>query len=320
MDNATLDPEAITSLVSLASAERAPYYSWYTGVMICGLVVLMAGIPGNLLTILAYFKYDQLHGPTNLLICSQSIGDLFTCLTGPIFAVLNYTVDGQALASSHKYLCLAGLGMVLAALQSSIFHILALGIERFIAVYFSLYYYNWVTDRNVKIAVVAIWTVVISINCLPIFGWTTWKPGVPCMTVNVYPQIFFQVLFIIPSMGCLLVCALGNFAIALTFYLLSLHKWAQNNIGNPYQFSPVIVRRLPTAANTNWFQVPATEDKSVRGRVHRNGRHLYLINRLRYIPLGRSNHVRANSDAGGRSTSPNIEPIHWEKFLHKFGK
>ncbi|ELU08676.1 hypothetical protein CAPTEDRAFT_187631, partial [Capitella teleta] len=77
-----------------------------------------------------------------------------------------------------------------------------------------LYYYNWVTDRNVKIAVVAIWTVVISINCLPIFGWTTWKPGVPCMTVNVYPQIFFQVLFIIPSMGCLLVCALGNFAIA----------------------------------------------------------------------------------------------------------
>ncbi|ELU01804.1 hypothetical protein CAPTEDRAFT_120704 [Capitella teleta] len=182
--------------------------------MVCALIVVLVGIPGNLITILAYFKYDQLHSPTNLLICSQSIGDLFTCLTGPIFVVLNYTEIGQALASSNKYLCLAGLGMVLTSLQSSIINIMALGTERFIAVYFSLNYYNWVTDRNVKIAVVAIWTVVISINCLPVFGWNVWQPGTPCMSVNVYPQIFFQVLFIIPSMGCLLVCALGNSAIA----------------------------------------------------------------------------------------------------------
>ncbi|ELU14981.1 hypothetical protein CAPTEDRAFT_91405 [Capitella teleta] len=214
MDNSTFEPLNVTDAAVIG--ETVVYRSWYQGVLACDLVILAAGIPGNLLTILAYFKYKQLQSPTNLLICSQSIGDLFTCLTGPIFAVLNYTEVGQALASSNKYLCLVSLGMVLAALQSSIINILALGTERFIAVYFSLNYYNWVTDRNVQVAVVTIWTMVISINCLPVFGWNEWKPGVPCMSVNVYPQIFFQVLFIIPCMGCLLVCALENFAIAFT--------------------------------------------------------------------------------------------------------
>ncbi|ELU14113.1 hypothetical protein CAPTEDRAFT_189844 [Capitella teleta] len=104
MDNSTFEPLNVTDAAVIG--ETVVYRSWYQGVLACDLVILAAGIPGNLLTILAYFKYKQLQSPTNLLICSQSIGDLFTCLTGPIFAVLNYTEVGQALASSNKYLCL----------------------------------------------------------------------------------------------------------------------------------------------------------------------------------------------------------------------
>ncbi|ELU15662.1 hypothetical protein CAPTEDRAFT_92873 [Capitella teleta] len=180
------------------------------------MVILMAGVPGNLLTILAYFKNEQLRNPTNILICSQSIGDLFTCLTGPLFVTLNYTEAGLELIQSGKYLCLVSLALLFIALQSSIVNILALSTERFIAVYFSLNYYNWVTEMSVKRAVVAIWSVVITINCLPMLGWEEWRPEVHCMSNKVYPQAFFQGFFIIPSLICLFICTLENFAIAVT--------------------------------------------------------------------------------------------------------
>ncbi|ELU16522.1 hypothetical protein CAPTEDRAFT_85148, partial [Capitella teleta] len=183
--------------------------------LICDLIILAAGVPGNVLTILAYIKYEQLQSPTNLLICSQSIGDLFTCLSGPLFAVFNYTETGQALAASNKYLCLVSLLVLFIALQSSITNILALSTERFIAVYFSLHYYNWVTERNVKIAVVAIWTVIISINCLPLVGWNDWNSKLACMPVTVYPQLFFQGLFVLPCLIFVLVSTVENFAIAV---------------------------------------------------------------------------------------------------------
>ncbi|ELU01883.1 hypothetical protein CAPTEDRAFT_191309 [Capitella teleta] len=222
MDSSTSEPQNVTDAAVFdetfgAVLKQAVYYSWYKGVFICVLVFAAAGITGNLLTILAYVKYEQLQSPTNLLICSQSIGDLLICLCGgPMFAAFNYTEAGQALASSNKYLCLVSLLVSLVALQSSITNILALSTERFIAVYFSLHYYNWVTDRNVKIVVVVIWAVIISINCLPLFGWNDWKSEVACMPVTVYPQLFVQSLFALPSLIFVLVSTVENFAMAVT--------------------------------------------------------------------------------------------------------
>ncbi|ELT94936.1 hypothetical protein CAPTEDRAFT_143381 [Capitella teleta] len=219
MDNTVFEPQSVTYSASLGDTVTTAlkpkfFHSWTTGLFVCCLIVLAAGIPGNLLTILAYFKNQQLHNPTNILICNQSIGDFFTCVTGPLFAILNYTKVGQALASSHKYLCLVSLALVNTVVQSSITNILALSTERFIAVYFSLRYYNWVTETNVKRAVVAIWTVVILINWIPLFFWNVWMPGgMPCMPVIVLPEIF-HIYFTIPSMTCLLICAVENMAIA----------------------------------------------------------------------------------------------------------
>ncbi|ELU12753.1 hypothetical protein CAPTEDRAFT_192576 [Capitella teleta] len=220
MDNSTAEPQSFT--IHTASDDTAiealkplVFHSWYTGVLVSGLVILAAGALGNLITTLAYFKYEQLHSPTNILICSQSLGDLFTCVTGLLYAILSYTKVGQAMGSSHKYLCLVSIVITLMSLQSSIINILALSTERFIAVYFSYRYYNWVTETNAKRAVVVIWTVVICINGISIFAWNTWTPGLPCQTVNVYPQIFFQGYFIIPSLICMLICAIENSFIAL---------------------------------------------------------------------------------------------------------
>ncbi|ELU10699.1 hypothetical protein CAPTEDRAFT_99779 [Capitella teleta] len=215
MDNTSSEPlQPVTEIIT--ALKPGNFASWFSGVLVCILFVLLAGIPGNLLTILAYSKCKELQTPTNLLICNQSVGDLFTCLSGLIFVVVLYTEAGQALVASHKYPCLVILALVTATLQSSVANILALSTERFIAVYFSLDYYNWVTDRNVKRSVAVIWTVVIAVNCLPLLGWNSWKSETPCVSFNMYSKIFYQGLFVFPNLICLLVCAAENFAIAFT--------------------------------------------------------------------------------------------------------
>ncbi|ELT95600.1 hypothetical protein CAPTEDRAFT_210525 [Capitella teleta] len=215
MDNITSEPETASNSQFTGMQKPVIFYSWYHGILGTMLIILMAGIPGNVLTILAYFKEGQLRSPTNLLICSQSIGDLFTCLVGPLFTVLIYTEIGLALTSSHKYLCVTSLALVMTSLQSSVMNIIALCSERFIAVFFSLRYYDWVTDVTVKGAVVTIWTMVILINCLPLFGLNKWKPGIVCKPEEVHPKIYFQGLVTIPIMFCLMICAMQNIAIAV---------------------------------------------------------------------------------------------------------
>ncbi|ELU16525.1 hypothetical protein CAPTEDRAFT_90101 [Capitella teleta] len=183
--------------------------------MVYAVIMLTAGVPGNILTIVAYCKCEHLQSPTNLLICNQSIGDLFTCITGPLFVILNYTQAGLVLTSSHRYLCLICLASLLISLESSIFNILALSTERFIAVYIPYHYYSWVTVTRTKRVVISIWSVVVITNCLPIMGWENWTPGVPCMTIYVYPKIFFQFVFVIPCLVCLGACAIENVLIAI---------------------------------------------------------------------------------------------------------
>ncbi|ELT94471.1 hypothetical protein CAPTEDRAFT_213487 [Capitella teleta] len=202
---------------SSAAAEVAPrsaiFRPWFTALMVTGLLMSAAGVPGNLLTIVAYLKHAQLRNPTNLLICSQTIGDLLTCLTGPIFFVLNYSEAGLVLASSYKYLCLIGLGTLMLSLQSSILNILALSTERFIAVFSPYDYYSWITETKVKIAVAVIWSSVLVINFLPFFGWDTWSADGYCMATRVYSPIFSQFIYLLPCAICLLISAVQNILI-----------------------------------------------------------------------------------------------------------
>ncbi|ELU16331.1 hypothetical protein CAPTEDRAFT_192441 [Capitella teleta] len=194
------------------------YRPFFTNIMICGVLLSIAGVPGNVLTVGAYFKHAKLHNPTNLLILSQTIGDLLTCLLSFLFFVLNYTEAGLVMISSNKYLCLLSLGSIMMALQISSTNVLALSTERFIAVFYPFKYYTWVTDVKVTVGVVMIWSTVLLFNLLPFFGWETWTPEGYCRATQVYSPVYSQCIYLLPCALCLVLSAFENILVGgMTF-------------------------------------------------------------------------------------------------------
>ena len=157
MENMT---DLTTAVSEFDSIEPIPptinYKDWYLGVFFWVYLAIIAGIPSNILVLVAYIKFPSLDTPTNLLICNQSVADLLFCLTTMMFVWFNYTVMGLKYASYHKYACLIMLFTVAVSLWSSVINLLALSVERFLAIAFPYHYLRWVSPMTVKNSIIGL--------------------------------------------------------------------------------------------------------------------------------------------------------------------
>lgn len=194
---------------------QAIFKPWHPAILSIMIPILILSVPLNLLTLVAYNKFHELHNPTNFLICSQSVGDLLSALTGSSALLLLFTPFGSEVAASTKYACLFALTSSMTTLVTSVCSILLLSMDRFIAIIIPFKYYEWVTDRYVKRVVCIMWAGIIIIQSTPLLGWNTWKANVPCFTSEMYPEVLYQFLIVFPGLICLLLTALANVAIAI---------------------------------------------------------------------------------------------------------
>ena len=189
--------------------------SWYPFIIVLMYVVIVGAIPGNVLTILAFIKYPALRTPTNYLICNQSCADLLFVVTSQLFIWFNYTSAGLAFIGQHKYACVMSLWCALGPMLLSLVNMFLLSSERLLAVVWSLRYFSWVTERSVCLAIGVSWCLVILINSLPLLGWNVWQFGHNCMTMEVYPSIYYLFLYMLPSLLMLILTAVFNIIIAI---------------------------------------------------------------------------------------------------------
>ena len=186
---------------------------WYPAIIVWMYIPIVAGIPGNILVLRAYVKFPSLRNPTNLLIANQSVADLISCVSGQVFVWFNYTVWGLGFASRYKYACLLCMCCITLGLWLSIVNLLALSTERLLAIAFPYQYLRWVSDASVKRVIIVLWVVLVTIISLPIFGWNSWTVGSMCMTMNVFPYIYFVYLFLLPALLVLILMAIFNIVI-----------------------------------------------------------------------------------------------------------
>ena len=180
----------------------------YIHVVIVMELVLVGGIPSNILTILAFCRSHLLHTPTNCIICSLAVTDLITCLVSHISTICNYTAIGQEAMGTNKYLCLVSLWSVMTFWKMSLLHLLALSLDRLVAVVWALHYLTYVTEVLVLRLIIGMWVCMLFITSLPMIGWNTWTPGVRCNGTNVVPDalrlVYALIIFAtLLAIGCL---------------------------------------------------------------------------------------------------------------------
>ena len=163
------------------------------------------GIPtvfGNALIIVSIAKFRHLRSNMHILIGNLALSDLLIGLS-IILQVIAYFHRNLAL---QKYFCLSQNAVFVISLGTSSLNLLAISIERFVAVKFPLKHRLKFTKRITRNIVCVCWTYYVIVASLPLMGWNAFHDDVIiCDTDLVWTHGYDILLF-----GGLLVIMIVN--------------------------------------------------------------------------------------------------------------
>ncbi|XP_065171751.1 histamine H2 receptor-like [Atheta coriaria] len=156
-------------------------------------IIICLTLAGNILTICAIKlskKISELL--SNRYIFSLAVSDLLVGLTLPYH--LAFTIDDYL--GSHESTCILRFVLIILACSSSIYNLLAIAADRYIAIVLPFFYSRHMTRRVVWSIVFSGWCLSIGIASMPIY-WNTYEPG-KCTQDHVLPAQYVN--FIITPM------------------------------------------------------------------------------------------------------------------------
>lgn len=129
-------------------------------------VIAVLSISGNVLVCWAVAINSTLKNATNYFLVSLAVADILVgCLAIPFAIVISL---GLLL---DFYGCLFMACFVLVLTQSSIFSLLAIAIDRYLAVKIPLRYNELMTGKTAREIIAALWILSFIIGLIPFFGW-----------------------------------------------------------------------------------------------------------------------------------------------------
>ncbi|ELU15969.1 hypothetical protein CAPTEDRAFT_75714, partial [Capitella teleta] len=180
------------------------------------LAVAMCVVSGNLLTIIAFFKFKTLQDATNCLICNQSFADVMQITVTWVYAYCTYIPSGKAFISVNKYPCLIYLWASSTTLISSFVNIMAISIERLIAITLPFINRNPHKKKAILLWIIAVWVGIILFTSLPTLGVNNWRSERACNVYFVYTETFLMYCTFIPMFVILALTALLNIIIGIS--------------------------------------------------------------------------------------------------------
>uniref|UniRef100_A0A8C7XDB2 Adenosine receptor A2 n=1 Tax=Oryzias sinensis TaxID=183150 RepID=A0A8C7XDB2_9TELE len=139
----------------------------YEGIYIgLELVIALLAVAGNILVCWSVCLNSNLQSITNFFVVSLAVADIAVGLLAIPFAI---TISVGFCAEFHGCLFIACFVLILT--QSSIFSLLAIAVDRYIAIKNPLRYNSLVTGQRAKGIIAFCWAVSVAIGLTPMFGW-----------------------------------------------------------------------------------------------------------------------------------------------------
>lgn len=166
--------------------------------MTAELIIAFLSTIGNLLVCAAVGLNQRLRTVTNYFLVSLAVADICVGTIAIPCAILT----DIGLPHHNLYLCLLMLSVLIMFTQSSIFSLLAVAVERYLAIFMPFRYQVLMTPRNAILVIVATWLLAFLIGLVPLMGWHKTPPEsgycffvfVVDMTYMVYFNFFACVL------------------------------------------------------------------------------------------------------------------------------
>nr|XP_056720991.1 adenosine receptor A2b [Euleptes europaea] len=134
------------------------------------LSIAVLSIAGNVLVCWAVAINSTLKNATNYFLVSLAVADIAVGLLAIPFAI---TISIGFYTNFHCCLFLACFVLVLT--QSSIFSLLAVAVDRYMAIRIPLRYKSLVTGKRARALISILWVLSFSIGLMPLMGWNDWE-------------------------------------------------------------------------------------------------------------------------------------------------
>lgn len=181
--------DTVAQLWMLYASADCRFKVEYFALSVWALLVSIIGVPANSLVIHAVLHDRQLHSATNKLLLSLATSDLVFLLTScytTIMTVLITTaedsMDVQWLeqllkVQRNKYLCLIleFPGVAFACLMASLFSLMAIALDKYVAIYYPLKRAQLLNSCRVNLLIACIWTVSMTFGLMPVMGWNRFQ-------------------------------------------------------------------------------------------------------------------------------------------------
>ncbi|XP_072559166.1 adenosine A2c receptor [Paramormyrops kingsleyae] len=162
------------------------------------LVIAALSTAGNILVCAAVAMNRKLQSVTNYFLVSLAVADV--CVGA--LAIPCAIMTDLGIPRHNLYLCLLMLSVLIMLTQSSIFSLLAVAVERYIAILLPFQYHSLMTPRNAVMVILITWMLAFLIGLVPLMGWHKPPPEsgycffvlVVDMTYMVYFNFFACVL------------------------------------------------------------------------------------------------------------------------------
>ncbi|XP_041814323.1 adenosine receptor A2b-like [Chelmon rostratus] len=162
------------------------------------LVIAFLSAVGNLLVCAAVGFNRKLRTVTNYFLVSLAVADICVGAIAIPCAILT----DIGLPRHNLNLCLLMLSVLIMFTQSSIFSLLAVAVERYVAIFMPFRYWVLMTSRNAVLVILTTWLLAFLIGLVPLMGWHKTPPDsgycffvlVVDMTYMVYFNFFACVL------------------------------------------------------------------------------------------------------------------------------
>ncbi|KAK3087367.1 hypothetical protein FSP39_005103 [Pinctada imbricata] len=160
-------------------------YFWL-GVLSVTIIPLLFG--GNFLVLLSLCIFRKLRSVQNLFIGCLASFDLLLS----VMALPTYTVDFwfNDILMKYKYLCLFKYASVLFSLTGSLLSLLAIAVDRYIAILHPLQYPLKMTKGKARKVIIVIWTYTITVGIIPYFWHEEEELAKKCDFFEILPRIF----------------------------------------------------------------------------------------------------------------------------------
>ncbi|XP_078069619.1 adenosine A2c receptor [Mustelus asterias] len=131
------------------------------------LVIAVTSTVGNALVCVAVLRDHRLRTITNYFLVSLAVADFCVGALAVPCAILT----DLGIPRHNFHLCVLMLSVLIMLTQSSIFSLLAVAIERYVAIFRPLRYQSIVTPRNASATIAITWLLSLLIGLVPLMGW-----------------------------------------------------------------------------------------------------------------------------------------------------